>query len=198
MAKPRSRDSGRFRIYVSDRSGFEFGFQPITSRPNAYGRESGKPVQDLNIKVSPEEFDTPPPSKQPLGGEGDISNGNIRPNSDPSTASNAFIVTSANLVSVSSSSSIAWNQDPWTNIYGSLLTQTMAVNPQVVAGAQNQQITLLCVSNQITLLNGSGLGLRTTQLTMTSGSVLCLMYQTSNTIWQETSRSQLYGDLGAL
>ncbi len=198
MAKPRSRDTGRFRIYVSDRSGFEFGFQPITSRPNAYGRESGKPVQDVNVRVAPNEFDTPPPSKKSLGGEGDVSNGNVRANSDFATNSNAFIVQSANLVSVSSSNSINWNNYPWTYIYGSLLTQTMAVNPQVVAGAQSKQITLVCISNQITVINGSGLTLRSTQFQMNSGSILCLMYQTSNNTWFETSRSLLYGDLGIL
>lgn len=197
MAKPRSRDSGRFRIYVSDRSGFEFGFQPITSYPNAYTRESGKPVQDINIKVSPDEFDTPPPSRQPLGGEGDISNGNVRQNSDFANPSNAFIATSANITLVSSSNAISWNQDPWTNIAGTVSIQTMAVNPQVIAGAQNQQITILCLSNQITLINGSGLTLRKNYI-MTSGSLLCLMYQTSNSTWFETSRSTLYGDLGAL
>lgn len=89
MASPRKKDSERFRIYTSQRSGFEFGFQPQTSRPNAYWREAGKPVQDVNIQVAPNEFDSPPPSTQPLGGK-DIS-GSARANSDFATASNAFI-----------------------------------------------------------------------------------------------------------
>lgn len=88
MASPRKKDSERFRIYTSQRSGFEFGFQPITERPNAYWREAGKPVQDVNIQVSPNEFDQPPPSTQPLGGK-DIS-GSARANSD-FTNSNAQI-----------------------------------------------------------------------------------------------------------
>lgn len=196
MAKPRSRDSGRFRIYVSDRSGLEFGFQPITSYPNAYGRESGKPVQDNNVKVSPNEFDQPPPSKQPLGGEGDVSNGNVRANSNFDTSSNAFLVDSANVVIVNSSNSIAFNQDPWTKIAGNITALTMAVNPQVVAGAQSQKICFMCVSNQITLLNGSGLVLQSSQFQMNSGSIICLVYQTSNLAWQETSRSAVYADLG--
>lgn len=196
MAKPRSRDSGRFRIYVSDRSGFEFGFQPITSRPNAYGRETGKPIQDINVKVAPNEFDTPPPSNLPLGGVGDISGGNVRANSD-FTDANAFIVDSATVVIVTSSNSVSWNQKPWTQIAGSLANQIMAVNPQVVAGAQSQQITLLCVSNQIIFVNGSGVALNTPTFIMTSGYILNLMYGTGNLTWQETSRSSLYGDLGA-
>ena len=198
MAKPRSRDSGRFRIYVSDRSGFEYGFQPITSRPNAYSRETGKPVQDVNVRVSPNEFDTPPPSKIPLGGQGDINAGDARANSDFATPSNAFIVNSANFVVVNSSSSVAWNQYPWTQIAGNVSALTMAVSPQVVAGMQAQQITLMCVSNQITFINGSGLGLNTATFIMTSGSILNLMYQSGTLTWQETSRSSLYGDLGAL
>ena len=197
MAKSKNRDSGRFRIYVSERSGFEFGFQPITSKPNAYWRESGKPVQDINVKVSPDEFDTPPPSKKPLGGEGDISNGDVRAGSNFSTPSNVFIMDSSQFVLVSSSNSIAWNRDPWTQIAGNRAALTMAVNPQLVAGAQSQQVTLMCVSNQITLLNGSGLTLRTSRFTMTSGSIISFMYQSDNSIWQETSRSSLYSDLGA-
>ena len=198
MAKARSRDSGRFRIYTSDRSGFEFGFQPITSRPNAYTRESGKPVQDGNVRVSPTEFDTPPPSKLPLGGEGDNSNSNVRSNSDFATDSNVYLVNSTTVVVVDSSASVAWNQDPWTSIAGNTTNAIMFVNPQIVRGQQSQQLTLMCVSNQVTFLNGSGLGLNSSRFTMSSGHILNLMYQTDNTVWQETSRSYLYGDIGAL
>ena len=197
MAKPRSRDSGRFRIYVSDRSGFEFGFQPITSKPNAYTRESGKPVQDLNVKVAPNEFDTPPPSKKSLGGEGDISNGNVRANADFAIPSNAFIVDSTNVVVVAATDSIAWNQYPWTSIAGSAASQTLSSNPQVARGQQDQQITLMCVSNQITIITGNGLTLRTPTFQMNSGDIIGLMYQSSNTTWFETSRSTLYSDRGA-
>lgn len=195
MAKPRSRDSGRFRIYVSDRSGFEFGFQPITSGPNAYDRESGKPVQDKNLKVSPTEFDSPPPSNIPLGGEGDIS-GSPAANSNFDTPSNAFIEPAKIIVSVNSSNSISWNQNPWVYISGALQNQTMAVNPQVVAGQESQQITLFCVGSNVTLINGSGLTLRNSRFAMSSGAILTLMYHTNNSTWFETSRSVLYGDLG--
>jgi len=201
VAKPRSRDSGRFRIYVSDRSGFEFGFLPITSRPNAYTRETGKPVQDLNVKVAPNEFDTPPPSKQPLGGEGDVSNGNVAPNSNFDTPANAYVIPSNStkiIVSVNSSTSIAWNQEPWNYIVGNLVAQTMSVNPQVVAGAQGQQVTLFGVGSAVTLINGSGLTLHTSQVTIGSGSLLSLIYSQTDNLWHETSRSLLYSDLGRL
>lgn len=423
MASPRKKDSQRFRIYTSQRSGFEFGFQPITERPNAYSREAGKPVQDLNIQVSPNEFDSPPPSTQPLGGK-DIS-GSPRANSDFTNANasiqpishvtyifpagidintglmlhgdstpiidssfsaksvtmngsvvfsttqskfgagsisftNVFLGTQSYLTladsndwnyasgnftidfwiyltaypspaigmlylqssdgthnvtltlastgslnfSVSNGTAIinfntpnssvllnAWthiaivrngangicfingisqslsslidfgNQTipdftgqifigndgsstsgingyldeyriskgvaRWTSnfvvpssayqsntvsipisnanvpilISGSLSTVTMAANPQVSLGKQSQQITLECVGSSVTLLNGSGLTLNTSQgaqFTMTSGSLINLMYQTSNSTWFETSRSILFGDLGAL
>ena len=200
MAKPRSRDSGRFRIYVSDRSGFEFGFIPKIEGPNPYTRESGKPVQDLNSKVSPSEFDSPPPSKLPLGGQGDISSGNVAPNSNFDNPSNAFVIPSNStkiIIPVSSSNSIAWNQEPWNYLAGTVSKQTMAVNPQIIAGQQSQQICLFCISNQITLINGSGLSLRNSQFVMNSGSIINLMYQTGTLTWQETSRSSLYSDLGA-
>ena len=201
MAKPRSRDSGRFRIYVSDRSGLEFGFKPITSRPNAYTREAGKPVQDLNLKVSPDEFDSPPPSKQPLGGEGDISNASVAPNSNFDTPSNAFVIPANStkvIISVNSSTAIAWNQEPWNYVSGTLVNQTMKVNPQIVAGAQGQQITLFGVGSSITIQNGSGLTLYTNAFTIDSGSIINFFYSATDNTWHETSRSFLDSDLGAL
>ena len=172
---------------------------PTTSGPNAYTRESGRPTRDNNLEVAPSEFDSPPPSKKPLGGA-DVS-GSPRGNSNFSTDSNVYVIPpeSVNVVvSVTSSSSIAWNLQPVVLISGSLTNLTMAVNPQIVQGAQSQQITLQCVGSNITLLNGSGLTLNTSQYRMTSGSLINLFYSATDNTWHETSRGVLFGDLGAL
>ena len=191
MAKPRSRDSGRFRIYVSDRSGFEYGFKPITSKPNAYTRESGKPVQDLGLRVSPTEFDTPPPSKLPLGGVGDINNTNVRPNSD-FTDTNAFIVPPESVKTInyiSAGISIPWNQDPTIYITGSNSSITMSSNPQIVRGQQGQQLAFECIGSGITLNSSNGLTFDFIQpfITMQSGSIITAIYNSTDSTWHITS-----------
>lgn len=198
MAKRRNRDSERFRIFEDERTGLEYGFTPITSYPNAYTRESGKPVLDKGLKVAPSEYDSPPPSKKSLGGEGDIS-GDPRGNSDFSVTSNVNIIPPESakvIVSVNSSTSIAWNLEPVVYIAPALANQAMAVNPQVTQGTQGQQITLQCVGSNVTLSNGSGLTLYTSRYLMGSGSLLNLFYSQTDNTWHETSRGNLNSDLG--
>lgn len=198
MAKTKDRDSQRFRIFEDERTGLEYGFKPLTSYPNAYTRESGRPVLDKGLKVAPQEFDSPPPSKRSLGGEGDIS-GDVRANSDFATASNVYVIPPQSakvIVSVNSSSSISWNTEPVVYIAPALANQTMAINPQVVPGTQSQQITLECVGSSVTLLNGSGLTLYSARYKMDSGSLLNLFYSQTDNTWHETSRGVLFEDLG--
>lgn len=197
MAKRRDRDSQRFRIFVDERTGLEYGFQPITSYPNAYSRESGKPVLDDGLKVAPSEFDSPPPSKRSLGGA-DIS-GDVRANSDFATPSNVNIIPPESakvIVSVNSSTSISWNLEPVVYLAPALANQTMAISPQLVPGSQGQQITLECVGSNLTLLNGSGLTLYTARYLMGSGALLSLFYSATDNTWHETSRGNLYTDIG--
>ena len=56
----------RFRKRDSDRSGFTHLERQL--------------VRDKGTLVGPEEFDQPPPSSKPLGGEGEISQGDLRAN----------------------------------------------------------------------------------------------------------------------
>lgn len=198
MAKPRNRDSQRFRIYIDERTGVEYGFQPIAGSVYPIVRESGKPVLDNGLKVAPSGFDSPPPSKRSLGGEGDIS-GDPRANSDFATPSNVNVIPpeSANVVvSVNSSTSIAWNLQPVVLISGALVNQTMLVNPQFVPGAQGQQLTLQCVGSNVTLINGSGLVLHSTRYIMSSGSLISLIYSATDNNFYETSRGSLFSDMG--
>lgn len=190
MPKRKDRDSERFRFFVDDRSGFEYGFQPITEYPNAYTRESGRPINDLGLKVNGESYDMPPPSKKSLGGEGDIS-GDPRQGSGQTSYADAFAIPTEsvkNIVYVNSSSSIAWNTDPIVYIVGSNASQVMSVTPQLSAGVQNQQIALECVGSSVTLINGSGITiLGFSRVVMNSGAVSVFVYQTDGTAWNLTS-----------
>lgn len=191
MPKRKDRDSERFRWFLDDRSGFQYGFQPITAEPNAYTRESGRPINDLGLKVNANSYDMPPPSKKSLGGEGDIS-GDPRQNSGQTNPSDAFIIPQESvkvIVYVNSSSAIQWNLEPVVYIVGSNANQVMAVNPQLPAGSQNQQIALECVGSSVTLLNGSGITIfgGFSRLLMNSGAISVLEYQTDGTAWNLTS-----------
>lgn len=192
MATPRKKDSQRFRIYTSQRSGFEFGFQPITERPNAYWREAGKPVQDVNIQVSPDEFDQPPPSTEPLGGQGDIS-GSARANSDFSVDSNVYITPPPSIpvvYYVSSSQSIPWNTKPVVYVGGSNSNITMASNPQIVPGRHNLIVAFQCIGSNIILNSGNGLTFdfnRTPFINMTSGGIITAIYNQTDSTWHITS-----------
>lgn len=190
MATPsKKKDSQRFRIYTSQRSGFEFGFQPLTERPNAYWRETGKPVQDVNIQVSPNEFDSPPPSTQPLGGK-DIS-GSARQSSDFSVNSNAYLTTpeaTPVVYYLTASQSIPWNDNPVVYIGGSNSNITMSSNPQIVAGRNGKLVAFQCIGSNITLNSGNGLAfdfINTPFINMVSGSIVTAIY--TNNTWRITS-----------
>lgn len=196
MAKSRDKDSQRFRIYTSERSGFEFGFKPTTSPPNAYTRESGKPVKDNGLEVAPTEFDTPPPSKLPLGGA-DIS-GDPRANSDFSVDSNVYLIPSESFIPVyyiTSSNSIPWNTEPVVYIGASNQNIRMAVNPQIVRGQENQLVAFQCVGSSITLVNGSGLtfDFNASQIVMNSGGIITCLYNATDNTWHITSFNPISG-----
>ena len=199
MAEYKSRkrkdpQSQRFRYFTSDRSGFDYGFVPITELPNAYTREGGRPTLDVGVNgsslVAPSEIDSPPPSKRPLGGA-DIASDNTRLNSGQTSYSDVYTVPTEStkiIVYVNSSTSINWNQQPTVYISGSNVSQVMAVNPQLVAGAEGQRLVLECVGSSITLVKGSGITyLVPTPVIMNSGGISCFMYHTDGTAWNLTS-----------
>jgi len=198
MSQPRKKDSQRFRIYTSQRSGFEFGFQPITSRPNAYWRESGKPVQDVNIQVSPDEFDQPPPSTQPLGGQGDIS-GSARANSDFSVDSNVYVTVPPSIpvvYYVIASQTIPWNDNPVVYIGGSNSNVIMSSNPQITTGPSGKVLAFQCVGSNITLNSGNGLTFDFKQvplITMTSGSIITGIFNGTDGTLHITSFNPISG-----
>lgn len=150
-------------------------------------------VKQGPFKIGPDEFDSPPPSKQPLGGEGDVS-ANPRANSDFATAGTAKF-TALNQVPtfyITAGGGITYaSNQPWMYVAGSNLAVDISANPQISAGQQGNPLTLVCVGSDITLDNGTGLALMgSARFVMNSGSIITFLYQSGGTVWWETSRSQ--------
>ena len=191
MSERGIRKGDRFRWWLSDRSGFQFGFSPLTDLPNAYYREDGRPIRDNGIQVCPSEYDQPPPSTKPLGGEGEIGTG-ARDNSSPATDSNVYLIPSESqipVIYVNSSRSIAWGNYPVIYIAGSMANQVMNVNPQIQPGTDKLYLAFQCVGSSITLINGSGITVDFNQsrVVMNSGDIATLIYYQSDSTWHMTS-----------
>ena len=168
----------RFKKRNSDRSGFAF-----------FEREL---LTDKPWKVAPEEYDTPPPSKKSLGGEGDIS-GEPRANSAFTVANTAVPTEVDNpVVYVLAAVSIAPSLHPFMRITGSNAAVNLTADPQVVAGREGQVLTLLCIDSSVTLDDGTGLTmLGGVGYQMRSGDISVFFYHTGGTTgWQETSRQR--------
>lgn len=174
----------RYRLKDSDRSGFTFKEIEL--------------VKDKGILVGPDEFDTPPPSNKSLGGRGILLNPDARQNSEDTSALNSrttqFVTAAGGITFVQNydSQSKFDINNQWIYIAGSLATVNITANPQVSAGYQNAIFSIQCVSNNIILENGSGLSLRRL-INMDSGAILNLIYNATDNLWHETSRSHING-----
>lgn len=174
----------RYRLRDSDRSGFTFLEVEL--------------VKDKGSLVGPGEFDSPPPSNQSTGGEGEFNRSGIRANSD---SFNAVVLRPIQTVTpsggilfptVPDSQGKTDPNNSWVYVAGASSLTDVTVNPQVSAGRQNSIITVECVSNNIVLETGSGLSLRAL-FNMSSGSILNLIYNATDNLWYETSRSSVNG-----
>lgn len=170
----------RYRLKDSDRSGFTFKEIEL--------------VKDNGILVGPKEFDSPPPSRQSTGGEGEFDRTGIRANW---TTYSAVEVRPTQLISaaggivfptVPDSQGKADPNNAWIYIAGNSSSVNLTANPQISAGRENSIITVQCVSNNVILETGSGLSLRRV-FNMDSGAIINLIYNATNNLWCETSRS---------
>lgn len=187
MAERGVRKGDRFRWWISERSGFQFGFQPLTSVPNAYTRESGRPIRDNGIQIAPEEFDTPPPSTKSLGGEGEIGTGARANSTDVNDVPPESV---SQVVYVNSSRTISWNNNPTVYIAGSNANQVMAVNPQITRGTHGLYIAIQGVGSSVTLVNGSGITFDFQgfpNVVLGSGAISTLIYNATDSTWHMTS-----------
>lgn len=169
----------RFKKRISDRSGFDY-----------YERAM---VKDKPWTVGAEERDTPPPSRLSLGGEGDVAQGEAlvansfgvaQITSTPAAYDNPVnYITAAGGITPSVS-------HPWMFVVGSLSNITLTADPQIVAGVEDQQLTLYGVGSTIRIANGTGLALMgSTPYVIGSGSIITFIYNTGGSAWQETSRT---------
>ena len=163
----------RFRKGTSDRSGFDVPFKEL--------------IQDGASMVSPEERDEPPPSKKSLGGRGEVSRGDYFRTStstaiDSGNENPTFFITGAGGITPSFS-------HPYMRVVGSNANVTITANPSIVAGVEGKVLTLFGAGSSIRIDNGNGVSLAgSNSIVLNSGSVLVLMYNTANNVWNETSR----------
>ena len=184
MSERSVRKGDRFRWWNSERSGFQFGFKPLTSAPNEYSREDGRPVRDKGIEVAPDEYDTPPPSTRPLGGEGEIGTG-ARTNSTVLESS-----LSVDVQYLTSTSIISWNYDN-VPIYisGSNSAITLGTSPLAI-GPNGTYISIWCVDSSVTINSGNGITFdfrNRPSIRMTSGSIITLISNATDSTWHITS-----------
>lgn len=184
MSERGSRKGDRFRWWNSERSGFQYGFQPLTSAPNEYSRESGRPVSDKGVLVSPDEYDTPPPSTKSLGGQGEIGSG-ARANS---TDVNDAVPTQVQYLT--SLSQIAWNYDnaPFY-VTGSNQAVTLGNNP-LALGPDGTYISVMGVGFGVTINSGNGITfdfINRPSIKLNSGSIATLISNASDSTWHVTS-----------
>lgn len=184
--------SYRFRKRVSDRSGFDYLYNEI--------------INDNGVMVGPDEYDTPPPSDIPLGGEGDSS-----PSADCRTNYTSYGISSDNATAVqylntasTISVSAVYDKSGQRNynqaiiyISGSNSDVTLDSTPKISAGAQGDFVTLYGVGSSVLLLDGSGISIRKSFL-IDSGAIINFYYTTGANVWNETSRSHLTKSIGEL
>ena len=170
----------RFQLADSDRDGFT--------------RKKRSLIKDATWKVGGDEYDTPPPSKLSLGGEGDASSGD------------ALIANSFGVVQITSTPT-AYDHPinyltaaggitpsfahPWMYVVGSLENITVTADPQIGVGTEGKQLTLYGVGSSVRLSHGTGLILVASMpVVVGSGDIVTFMYSTADTAWRETSRGR--------
>ena len=178
----RDRRKSKYLKETSQRSGFDnWDFDSKTFH------KRWESIKDKSVLVAPDEHDEPPQSTKSLGGA-DIVNSGQRPNADTTTTPSStqeviHYISAAGGITIPST----WSSGSRFLIVGSNSAITLTANPQVVAGLSNQTIALMCVGSSVTLVNSNGLILRN-RFTMDSGAILNLIYNSTTSVWYETSR----------
>ena len=175
----------RYKLRESDRSGFKcFEIELVKQGP---------------WKVAGDEFDQPPPSKVPLGGEGDVA-GEARANSD--FADSVVVVTDTGtglgnpvLYITAAGGIIPSFTHPWMNVTGSNAAVTVTAQPAIARGREGQILTLQVVDSSITLSHGSINAINFMDsrgsLTVVSGMIVTFIFNTGNQAWNEASRNRV-------
>ena len=186
MSERSVRKGDRFRWWNSERSGFQFGFQPLTEAPNQYSREDGRPVYDKGLLVAPDEFDTPPPSTKSLGGQGEIGTGARTDAESTATPADGLIP----VAYLSASTKVLWtfNNVP-VYVVGSNLAVTLDANP-LALGPHGTYISIMGVGSAVTINSGNGITfdfLNVPSIVLNSGSIATLISNATDSTWHVTS-----------
>ena len=174
----------RYKLRDSDRSGFTFREIEL--------------VKDNGILVGPSEFDAPPPSRQSTGGEGEFDRSGIRADWESYNAVNdrsAQVVSAAGGITFPTVPDSQGKTDPnnsWIYVAAASSEINITADPQITIGRQDSIITVQCTSNNVILESGSGLSLSRI-FNMDSGSIINLIYNATDNLWHETSRSHVDG-----
>ena len=174
----------RFKKRISDRSGFDY-----------YERSM---VKDAPWTVGAEELDAPPLSKRSTGGEGDIAAGELlMANSYGIVQITSTLVAYDNPINyITAAGGITPTfTHPWMYVMGSNANITISADPQIIAGTEGQQLTLVGAGSTITLTDGAGLALAADRpFRVGSNSIITFYYTSGAAVWQETSRTKPGGD----
>ncbi len=168
----------RFKLRDSDRSGFTFKEREL--------------IKDAPWKVGGDERDVPPPSRHSLGGEGDINASGILSGNNYEIGDVVTPAAYDNPVNyITAAGGIQHSfVHPWMYVAGSNVNVTISANPAITAGREGQQLTLVGAGSIVTLTDGNGVALTGSRpYRIDSGSVIVLMYNTSNNAWNERSRT---------
>lgn len=164
--------SDRFRKRRSGQSGFDYLAHEM--------------IKEGGVWIGPDERDDPPPSRLSLGGEGDINRGSYFRDStslaiDSSRENPTFFITDSGITAITN--------HPYMRVTGSNGAVTITANPAISVGREGQVLTLFCTDSSITINDGNGVSLMASRpISMTSGSVITLIFTTGGNVWQETSR----------
>lgn len=173
-------------------------WQKFTSQRSGFDTKRIAVIRDGAALVDPSEFDEPPPSRRPLGGEGSIARGQMRTPYEGLIATDTAVGLGNPEIYITAVGGItATFTNPFMLISGSNEAVTITANPRISSAQQEQVLTLWCVDSGITLQNGNGLAMMgSSTFNMTSGSVISFIFNTGATaatnVWQETSRSRTY------
>lgn len=166
--------SYRFKKRLSDRSGF-----PYLER---------EMVKDKGLWVGPDELDEPPPSKLPLGGEGDISRGQYFRSATNITTVDATLEKPTYFITAAGGITPSFTF-PYMRVTGSNNNVNLSADPQIAVSVEGRILTLFGVGSTITLENGSGLAMMgSAPFILGSGNSISFIYNTGGTVWQELSR----------
>ena len=151
---------------------------------------------DNGSLVSGDEYDAPPPSDRLYPGEGEVSPGDAR--SDYTyygiQSSQIAVTQVVNTASTISLNRQVDNAGQYTStksvvyVAGSNEAVTLSSNPQIAVSEHADIITVNGAGSAVILRNGSGLRLYSSFLRLDSGSMATFIYNSTDSLWCETSR----------